>query len=364
MDVAPIAPSAPVREPAHPRYAPRMTPSDGPDPGLQTPHAGALGAMEPVRRRSGLRIALQIVGALVGLALMGWALSIAFGEENRAGLERLRQAPAGSLAALAGLTFVTVTLNGLLFWVVLRPIPGVPRVRALRIITVNTIPTLLAILPFKLGFVVRIALHHRLDGLSFKHLGAWMGAFGALTLAVLVPPTVGAFVTEGALWWVILGAGPALCLVALAFVAHLATTQGLLHRLMLGAEGALRAPSVLLGTYLLRTLDIIVQGARFALAASLVGVTLSPEHAMLLGASYFLIVALAPAGALGIAEMGTAGVAALVGLDHDTLALVAIVVTVAHYAGTFLLALPSCLVVRPDRLLRREPVARGSLPSA
>jgi hypothetical protein len=294
---------------------------------------------------------------------MGWALSIAFGEENREGLERLKDAPLASIAALAGLTFVHVTLNGLLFWVSLRPIQGAPRVGALRIVTVNTIPTLLAILPFKLGFVVRVALHHRLDGLSFKHLAAWMGAFGALTLAILIPPTIGAFVVEGALWWVILFAGSALGLVALTSVAHLATKQSALHRLMLGAEGALRAPGALVGTYLLRTLDIGVQGARFALAASLVGVTLGPEQAVLLGASYFLIVALAPAGALGIAEMGVAGVAAIVGLDKDTLALVAIVVTVAHYASTLVMVIPSCVVVRPDRLLRRKPGTGESLPS-
>lgn len=328
-----------------------------PDPGLSTQHSVTLGAMESPRRRSPLRLALQIVGALVGVGLAWWAVSMALGEQNADSLASLREASLWSLAGLIGLTFAHVTLNGLLFWVSLRPIAGAPSITPGRVIAVNSIPTLLAILPFKLGFVVRVALHHRLDGVSFKHLAAWMGAFAGLTLACLVPAGGAGLIVDGVVWWVLFFVGPALGLLALALVAHAAKRVGRLHRLMLGAEGVLTDPRALIATYGLRLVDLGVQGGRFALAAAIAGVHLSPDQALLLASSYFLIVALAPAGALGVAEMGTAGVAALVGLDEGALALVALVVSASHYGGTLLMALPACLVVRPDRALT------GGLPT-
>ncbi len=328
------------------------------DPGLATPRGGPLGEMEHASgagRWDGLRITLQIIGALIGLGLAYWAITLAFGGDNHESLERLKQASLGAIAGLLGLTAITITLNGVLFWVALRPLQGDEPVRLSRVVLINAIPTLLAILPFKLGFVVRIGLHHRLDGLSFKTLVAWMGAFGGLTLACMVPAGAVGLIAEGALWWALLVIGPALGLGALCVAARVAMRWGLLHRLMLGAEGVLTDPRALVTTYALRMVDIGVQGTRFALAASVVGVALEPEHALLLGASYFLVVAVAPAGALGVAEMVTATIAMAVGLDQGTFALVALVVSGSHYAGAFLLALPSAIVLRVDRVLRPEP---------
>ncbi|GAB4519272.1 MAG: hypothetical protein Tsb0013_23220 [Phycisphaerales bacterium] len=331
--------------------------------GLRTPPAGPLASMESPPRRGRWRTALQVVGALIGVALAWWAVRLAFGGENEEALRRLRDASLWAVLGLLGLTALHITLNGLLFWVALRPLKGGEGVTPGRVVLVNTIPTLLAILPFKLGFVVRVGLHHRLDALSFKTLAAWMGAFAALTLAALVPAGAIGLFTDGAVWWALLVLTPAIGLVGVWCAARLAMRWGLLHRLMLGAERVLTDPRALVPTYALRMVDIGVQGARFALAASVVGVTLEPQHALLLGASYFLVVAVAPAGALGVAEIGTASIAAAVGLDQATFALVALVVSGSHYLGALLLSIPSAIVLRPDRVLMRQPAAEASLPS-
>ena len=123
-------------------------------------------------------------------------------------------------------------------------------------------------------------------------------------------------------------------------------------------------PRALLKTYALRMVDIGVQGARFALAASVVGIALEPQHALLLGSSYFLVVAVAPAGALGVAEAVTAGVATTVGLDLETFALVALVVSGSHYLGALVLAIPSAIVLRPDRVFAGRRGGGASLPSS
>ncbi|MEM1424421.1 MAG: lysylphosphatidylglycerol synthase domain-containing protein [Planctomycetota bacterium] len=334
-----------------------------PDPGPTPPPAGTRADAPIVRRRGPGALALQTVGALVGIGLAVWAVALAFGGENADAIERLRDASALAIAGLLGLTALHITLNGVLFYVTLRPLEGAGRASVLRVVMINTIPTLLAVLPFKLGFVARVGLHRRLDGLSFRTLGAWMGAFAVLTVATLAPAGAIGLFADGALWWALLVAAPMLGLGCVLIAARLAARSGPLRRLMLGSERALADPRTLAANYAIRMVDIGVQGARFALAASVVGITLEPQHAMLLGASYFLVVAIAPAGALGVAEIVTAGVATSVGLDQQAFALVALVVSASHYLGAFLLSIPSAVVLRPDRVFARQPAPSGPLPS-
>ena len=321
--------------------------------GLETPRVGPLRVMEASRRRgSWWRWGLQILGAGIGVALAAWAVSMALGEQSAASRERIAEASVWAIAGLLSLTWAHIVVNGLLFWIALRPLEGAPKTSPVRFVWINTFPTLLAILPFKLSFVTRIALHHRLDGLSFKQLGAWMGAFAALTFGVFIPAGAVGLFADGALWWALFFVAPALGLVGVWVSATVATRVRLLHRLMLGGEKILLDVRALAFTYALRLVDFAILGGRYLLAASVAGVALEPGEALLLASTFFLIGALAPAGALGVAEIGTAFVGTLVGLGEQELALVTLVFSAAHYSGALVMCLPAALVVRPDRVLR------------
>ncbi len=326
------------------------------------------------KRRLRLRTGVQLVGAAAGVGLAAWAISMALGEQNTESLDALRAAPGWAIAALLALSAAHVTLNGVLFWVALRPLERagrVPRISLGRVVLVNTLPTFLAILPFKLGFAVRLALHNRVDGVAPKALAGWMIAFAGLSVATLVPAGVSGFLAEGPLWWALLFVLPGAGLLLCGIGAHaLRGTKA--DDLSLGAGLVARDVRALALTYLLRCVDIGVQGGRFFLAASLAGVVLEPGEALLLAASYFLIVAVAPAGALGVAEVGTAGIAAAVGLGNEALALVALVVSGVHYATAGAMSLPAAYVIwRGRRALVRpageppavHPGAAGPLES-
>ena len=56
-------------------------------------------------RRSVGRTIVQLVGFLISLGALGWAVSVALKEENRAQLENLRSASVGQIMAIVGLSF-------------------------------------------------------------------------------------------------------------------------------------------------------------------------------------------------------------------------------------------------------------------
>ena len=103
-------------------------------------------------KRSLVRTLVQVIGFVVSLGALGWAVSVAFQEENRAQLENLRDASAGQVMMLVGLSFASVAINGMIFWVVIRP---VHRIRVTDVISTNAIATFLAYLPFKMSIVAR-----------------------------------------------------------------------------------------------------------------------------------------------------------------------------------------------------------------
>ena len=69
-----------------------------------------------------LRATFQIGGFLIGIALLVWCVRRGLSPENRGQLALLRSASPGLVASLLGLTVVSIALNGLIFWAVLRPV--------------------------------------------------------------------------------------------------------------------------------------------------------------------------------------------------------------------------------------------------
>lgn len=321
--------------------------------GLRSPSHTPLSALEGPQAWSPARAAAQALGLLIGLSLFGWAVYLAFGEDNSASWDALRNADWRAVVGLGALSLVSLALNGLMFWSVLLPLRRLP---AVEVVGINAIATFLSVLPFKVGLATRVLIHHRRHGLRVREIVAWIAAMGALALAVLLPLGV-AGVLRPRLdwkWFAIAGAGVVVCNVLGVALGRLAERRPWLARLSAGSWRIVRAPAPVLAHLALRLIDVVALAGRFAVAAAIAGAPLAADHAVLIATTYFLLSVLAPAGTLGFREAGVAGLAIALGLDKGSLALAALVVSAAEFGAAGLLALPAGAALRIDRIIRRR----------
>ena len=322
-----------------------------------------------------LKLALQLLGFAAGLALLAWCGTLAFNEENRAGLQRLGDASAFELASLLLLALATLVINGSLFWVILFP---VRRIGFVGLQSTNALATFLSYLPFKLSLMTRIAIHKKRDGVPIMLIGPWFAANGVTMLAVIGP------IVFVSLWhqtldatWVLAAAG--LMLGAWGFTLLVARTLGGERGLSLAIAIADRQPIGLLrravrsdgfrkldegldmlsgpwhlaATMALRLSDVVLNAFRFQVAASIVGSPLSFGEALIGSAAYFMISVVSPAGSLGAREAGSAGIMGLLALvDLERFALIAVVVTGTEVIVNLLGAGAGIAYLRPHRLIR------------
>ncbi len=330
-----------MMEPATPTSGSPDSESDPLSAGTEAPRGWSRG-----------RIAAQCIGALISLTLFGWALSLAFSETNQSSWDAMRNADGRIVAALIGLSFLSLVLNGLMFWVTLLPLR---RLQPVEVIGVNAIATFLSILPFKVGLATRVLIHHRRDGVRFRFIIAWVAAMGALALATLLPLAAAGLWRKDldALWWLTAIGGVILCNVLGIVLGRYSTRNLWLARLSMGAHQIVRDVGVVSEHLVLRLVDIAILAGRFIAAATIAGVILPADQAVLVATTYFLLSVLAPAGTLGFREAGVAALGLTQGLDERALALVALIVSMAEILAAALLALPAAIVLRPDRLLAR-----------
>lgn len=318
--------------------------------GLHAPH-GILRTIETPRRRRPGRLALQGLGFLIGLGLLGWVLSIALAEENRPTVHAFLEAPLHLLAAMVALTIGAIVINGGVFWVMLSPLR---RLSLWEIVALNTVCTFLSVLPFKISAVMRVVYHHRRDRVPLRDIVSWFGAVGVCGLAILGPLFVVSLWRERLDWvWVVASLGSTAGATALAVpVARLARGPlPVLHRLSLGADRILRHGRIVAVQYVLRLADLGTVAGRFYVAGMIIGLDLPFDRAVLLGSTYFLIAVVSPASALGFAEMGTVAIATLTGLDANGVAVAALSVTLANVGTAGVGAVPLFFWLRPDRVL-------------
>jgi len=349
---------------------------DGPGASPERPEG------RPGRRRgSPVKTAVQLVGFAVGLALLWWCVSLALKPENREQLEKLSDAGAGPLALLFLAPVATLVINGLVFWIMLLPERRLP---IGGVMATNAIATMLAYLPFKLSVIGRFAIHNRRDGVPILTIAAWMGAVAVTVLAGL-GPVAGVSVWRGAVdwvWWVASGVGVVgLTAVSIAVSGYFAHDRGLgrIHRVLdpfavgplkgllrgdafrrlHGAFAMLAHPGAVWAAVGLRLGDVAVQSVRMVVAAAALGVELSPEHAVLVASTYFMIGMLSPFGMLGTREAGSVGLAELLGFGEAGDSLVVVILAVSATESLVNLACGAAGVawLRPDRLLklRRSP---------
>lgn len=331
-----------------------------------------------------MRSAVQLIGFAAGIALLWWCITLAFKPDNREQFQRLADADTGQLILLFGMSLATLVINGLIFWVALLPHR---RLDVLGVVSTNAIGTLLSYLPFKLSVVLRFAIHNRRDKVPILTIAAWFGAIAATTLIGLGPMAM-ASIWRGKvdpLWWAAtIGGtllGTAACVAVSSFFAHdrglerlhraldpllvgplKAAVRGDAFRKLHGVFALLARPGAVSGAVLLRLADLGSQAVRFAVAASILGVELSPEHTVLIASTYFLIGMLSPFGMLGTREAGALVVAELIGIGDAAESLVVVVLAISATESLVNLACGALGVayLRPDRLIRRNgnPTAR------
>ncbi len=319
-------------------------------------------ALDPDRPFSPVQAMLQVLGGLIGIALLVWALVIVFSPENRTQLERAINAPVGLTAMLVALSVISIVLNGLMFWVVARPIR---RLHPSSVIGVNAIATFLSVLPAKLGLGIRGLVHHRRDGMPFRDVVAWLAAMSALGLAALLPiGIVSRWRLELDWIWVALALG-GVCTthalgVLLGRLCEKGSLGGVLAKLSLGSWRIVRHPGPVAAHGVLRVMDLGVLTGRFLGAAAILGLHLPPDQAVLLGAMFFFFGVVAPAGTLGTREVAVAAIGVAIGLPEGPVYTAVLIVAAVELATSFVLGLVASLWIRPDRILRARKTAAGA----
>lgn len=306
------------------------------------------------------KIAFQLVGFAISITLFVWVLSRASSEENTESLERLRNASAGPVLLLLGLTAASIILNGLIFWVTARPIR---KLRPMDVIGVNSIATFLSILPFKLGFLSRALIHRRRDAMRISDLIVWFISVTALGMGVFLPlGLIGLWRGEpDTVWWVACSvsiAGMCVCAVALG---RLSNRWPWLAKLSMGSYRIVQHPGTVIASTVFRVLDVMALAGRFLVAGSIIGLPISFSQAGMHGTVYYLVSVLSPAGVLGVRETASERL----GLTMDAaeqFALVALLVTFAELIVAGLFALIGAVTLRVDRLLLSDISAANEKP--
>lgn len=356
---------------------PSVQPADQPTP--QDPaHAAHLARVARSRRR---RFIVQIVGLILAIASLAWCIHMALRPENREQWARLGDATSADIALILGLSAAALLLEGLSFWVVLRP---VHRLRLPDMLATNALCTFLAYMPFKISAIMRFVIHNRRDGVPVPTIAAWLGNFGSIMLAV--------FLAMLALLAAMGGVSLEWALATLAATAAIAAGLVAIGRVFRGEQGIDRLVAVLIALRLKRLVPLVrtrtwrslhagfdmhassacVSAAcalrllhagvltwRFVAVAAVLGVAMPIDVALPVGIAFFVIGSASPAGMAGLRETGAAGLAGLMlsasGTESATLATYAPVAILlsATEAIVFLVCGALGLAwLRPDRLLK------------
>lgn len=339
--------------------------------------------------RRALRLVLQGLGFLIGLALLGWCVQAALSPENREQLVKLSEASAGQVGLLLTLSAATLAINGLVFWSTLEPVRKLPLADVL---ATNALCTFLAYLPFKLGAVTRIAIHNRRDRVPLLTIGAWFGAMLAVMI-IAYGPVAGASLWRrevDAAWWAAgLGGAAALAALTVLIARPFAGADGLarLHRLfgplpvaarlartdrfaqLHTGAAMLACPKAVAISSMLRLLDAGVLAARFVVSGFIVGIAFGWEEAVLVASAYYLIGVVSPFGVLGAREAGAVWLAGALGLAANagqspqevarSLTVLTLFITGTESVVLLAGAAAGVAWLRPDRLLRAPAEPRA-----
>jgi hypothetical protein len=278
---------------------------------------------------------VQVLGFLIGVALLGWCISIAISGGD---WSKIADAHPLLIAGLIICTLASFGANGVMFWLVIRPIQ---HVGFWNMQWLNFVTGILNYAPIRAGLIARIAYHLRVDRMSLLRVGAWLAAL-AYSLAL----TLGACIAGTIVWpkldliWVAIVGGQLLLggWLTWAIMGH-----PLVTRFGRGMDQMLRVPSCLWGAIGLRLVDIGAFVGRMACAVAILDLDLAATDIVLLGFAA-LALSLNPLGRTGFREMAVAFVASrLLGGDLDSAQVDSSMAQLAlvESAGEALVAIPA-----------------------
>ena len=247
----------------------------------------------------GGRLALQIVGFLIGLALVIWCVKGAL-DGGADGWQRLRDADPWLIAGLLATSVASQIANGALFWTTIRP---VRREGFWTLQGVNFTSGLLNYAPIRIGMLSRFIYHLRVDRMPLLLLFAWFGTvtiammavMGAALGATILHPTLDAV-------WVGLFAAPLAALVlVMPTLVRIPVVARPLDRFIPGAVPMLKHRGWLSAGLGLRSFDLAMWAARVAIAARILGLELGSGDLLIIAVAA-LVVAMNPLGRIGFRE--------------------------------------------------------------
>ncbi len=289
----------------------------------------------------GGKLILQILGFIVGIALLGWCISKAWSGD---GFAKLGEAPAWAIVGLMVCTLTSILVNGATFWALIHPVVKIPM---LDVQIINCVVNLLNYAPVRLGLATRLAHHRRVDRVSFFHLFAWYGSLGVLLILVL-----GSFLAATAIrpsvdwiWFVVL---LLLVIIGGVIINRLSSTHLLTAKLR-GADQMLSHGRYLSLAVLFRLIDMFAYGGRLYLALYVLGIEVTLREAVYISL-ICMVSALLPVGSLGFREASTAFFGSMVissdlaGADLSNQLAAAVLIDRAAEAAAFVpLGIPACI---------------------
>ncbi len=249
----------------------------------------------------GWRLAIQLIGFAIGLGLIVWLARSAFQTDGRDGLRN--RATTGTLAGLIACSLASILINGMNFWIVVRP---VRREGFWAIQSVNATASMLNFAPIRLGLVSRYIYHMRVDRMSFLFVTGWIFAIvislmivmGSASLATVLHPSID-------MWWLLIASVPiGLAIILLPLLIRIPAIQ----KKTRGSERMLSDRTALSGSLILRFLDLLTWAGRLWFASVLLDTGLSAGDVLLLSI-FAVIMSLNPLGRIGFREAAIAWIA-------------------------------------------------------
>lgn len=286
----------------------------------------------PAPRLSPLRIGLNLLGFAVGVALLVWIVHRAAQGD---GWRRLADAPPGAVVALLACSVLSLLANGSAFWIAVRP---ERRLGWRDLQWLNAVASLLNYAPVRVGALLRIAYHVRIDQLTMVAVTVWFGLLGAVLLIAL-GVVAGATLLFSAVGWAwALAVVGGLCLGA-ALLRSATTLLPMVHA-GIPPWRPLGSRSAVWGAMALRTIDIGAFIGRIAAAAAALRIDLAPSAVVLLGV-VAMAASLAPFGRLGFREAAVALVATRLSLAEETVESMWAALAVVESMGELVVLLPA-----------------------
>ncbi|MBX3390836.1 MAG: flippase-like domain-containing protein [Phycisphaeraceae bacterium] len=296
-----------------------------------------MNSTETPKRMSAGRIALQVIGFAIGVALLAWCVRQAFSPGNQEQLAALRHAPPHHIAILCAANAMVLFCSGLSFYVSLHPIK---KLNFWDLQATNVIATFLSYVPFKAGMLFRILVHNRRDRVPLALIGAWFGAVSIVMAITILPLFLASLaVREINGKWIAIAfftgaAGYSIvCLLAwyfhgtrgMAILRAIAERFGNRARTIVrtrfvrtahGGLDILASPGRVLALVAVRLVDMASQAGRFYIAGQIVGTPIPFESCVLLASMHFVVGVMSPAGTVGTREAAVVGAAAMLGLEN------------------------------------------------